>query len=237
MTTPFRPALAALLALGLALPAVAQDSAPAMPRVLTVTGTGHAAVAPDFASVNVGVITEADTAADALRDMSARLDAVMARLVAAGVLPEDMQTSQLMVNPIYDYSGSSSSGLIDGFNASSLLTVRVRDLANLGAVLDAVVQDGANQLNGVMFDLADRRPALDIAREAAVADARHRAELYATAAGVTLGDLVSLSEQLGYGGPAPMYDARIAMEESVPVPIAAGEVNIEASVTMTWEIQ
>jgi len=234
MFTNFRTLFpAVLLAVAVTLPAQAQEAAP--PRVITVTGEAVVAAIPDLAYVSIGVTEEATAAAEALRAMSEAMTAVMARLEAAGIAPTDLQTGQLSLEPRYDHSSNDGVPKMTGFVATTMLDVRVRDLDLLGTVLDAVVQDGANRLGGVRFDLTDREPALDAARRDAVAVARARAELYAEAAGVTLGDLQSLSEQQNYGGPQPMFARDMAME-SMPVPMAAGEVNLSASVTLVYAI-
>jgi uncharacterized protein len=169
--------------------------------------------------------------------MSLSMTAVMDRLATAGIAPVDIQTGQLTLDPVYDNSSYDSSGgsKIMGYVATTMVQVRVRDLTVVGTVLDAVVQDGANRLAGVSFDLADRGPAMDEARRRAVADAQARADLFATASGVTLGALITLTEQSGYMNPAPMFDARMA-DASMAVPVAGGEVSLQAMVTMVYAI-
>lgn len=224
--------------LPLALIAALMTAAPALadmaPRTITVTGEASVARPPDMATVMIGVTSVADTAAGALAANSADMQAVIERLKASGVGAGDLQTTGLSVNPNWSsYSSSSSRNKIDGFTATNMLTVGIRDLDALGAVLDAVVADGANTLNGVTFGLVDPRPALDEARREAVSDARARAEVIAAAAGVTLGDLVSVSEGGSFGGgPAPMYRA-----DSASVPIERGEVSYQANVTLVWELE
>jgi uncharacterized protein YggE len=118
--------------------------------------------------------------------------------------------------------------------ASNVVTIRARDLDRLGALLDAVVTTGANQLNSLTFGLSDPQPATDEARKRAVADARARAALYAEAAGVALGPILSITEGGGYQPPQPMYRRELAMDAGVPV--AGGEVSVSASVTITYAI-
>ncbi|NCO87606.1 MAG: SIMPL domain-containing protein [Rhodobacterales bacterium] len=223
----------ALLAGALALPLHAE--AADQPRVITVTGEASVTALPDLARISIGVSEQATSAQEALRAMSAGTAAVLARLEAAGIAATDMQTGQLSLEPQYDYSGYSGAPKMNGFVASTMIEVRVRDLALLGEVLDAVVADGANRLGGVSFDLAERRPALDAARRDAVAVARARAELFAQAAGVELGALMSLSENGGYSAPLPMF-ARGEMMDAASVPVAAGEVALQASVTLVYAI-
>jgi hypothetical protein len=225
-------ALALTSSLALPLPALAED---AVPPMITVTGTGTVEAAPDIATLSIGVTTMGETAAAALSANSAQVDAVMARLTAAGIEARDMQTSNLSLNPNWTgHDGSSTTGpTIAGFVASNMLTVRVRQLDGLGAVLDAAVADGANTLNGLSFGLADPAPVLDEARKEAVADARARAELLATAAGVKLGRVISISDGSMPSGPMPMFRADAA---AMAVPIASGELGLSASVTIFYEI-
>jgi uncharacterized protein YggE len=109
----------------------------------------------------------------------------------------------------------------------------VRDLAALGGVLDASIADGANTLNGITFELASPRPVLDEARKAAVADAAAKAALYATAAGVSLGKVISISEQQNYGVPMPVF---MEAKAASPVPVATGQIAMQTSVSITYQI-
>ncbi len=230
-----QPMLAVLFltaSLTLALPALADDAAKPM---ITVTGTGTVEAVPDIATLSIGVTTQGETAAEALTANSAALNAVMVRLTAAGIEARDMQTSNLSLNPNWTgYDSSSVAGpTIAGYVAANMLTVRVRALDGLGAVLDAAVADGANTLNGLTFGLADPEPALDAARQEAVADARARADLLATAAGVKLGRVLSISEVAAQMDPGPMFRAEAS---AAPVPVAGGELGLSASVTIFYEI-
>ena len=223
------PAAALAAALCSAAPSMAAD----MVRTITVTGDASISRAPDMATISIGVTSVGESAAEALGANSKTMEAVIARLKEKGIAAGDLQTSGLSVNPNYNSSYSSSSEqTASGFTAMNVLTVGIRDLDGLGGVLDAVVADGANTLNGVSFGLVDPRPALDEARKEAVADARARAEVLAAAAGVKLGDLVSITEGYGYGGgPAPMFRA-----EAASVPVERGEVSYQATTTVVWEL-
>ena len=216
------------LALSLATAAPAQDS----PALITVTGTATVEAAPDIATLTLGVTTEGATAADALRANSAAVAAVIARLTEAGIEASDLQTSNLSLNPVWGGYESSAPG-ITGYTAGNVLTVRVRKLDSLGAVLDAAVADGANTLNGLTFGLADPGPVLDQARAAAVADARARAELLAKAAGVRLGRLIAIAEAGGAPDPLPMFRAEVS---AAAVPVEAGALGLSASVTLEYEL-
>lgn len=218
------------MALTFGLPALAAADDPA--RSVTVTGEGTIAMAPDMATITIGVRHEAKTAHDALEQMSAGLAPVLALLAEEGVAETDIQTRNLSLDASYTYPEDEPPKLM-GYAAQSNVSVRLRDLDSLGTVLDAVVAQGANQLAGISFGLSDPAQAQADARRAAVADARARAELYADAAGVTLGDVQMISES-GAGAPAPMA---YAMRDSASVPIAAGEIEQHARVTIVYEIE
>lgn len=216
----------------LALPAFAADPVPA---TISVSGEGRVEVVPDLATVSLGVTTDADTASAAMAANSDAVAQVLERLKAAGIEPRDVQTSGLSLGPRYDYGrGDGTPPKLVGYTVSNMVTVRVRALDKLGGVLDGVVADGANTLNGLGFGLAEDGEARDEARRRAVADARRRAELYAEAAGVKLGRLVSINEAGGNYAPMPMAEAAFA--KSADVPIAAGEVGISANVSLLYEI-
>ncbi|OYX24057.1 MAG: hypothetical protein B7Z10_09940 [Rhodobacterales bacterium 32-66-7] len=232
-----RPFYPLILALGLALPlpAGAQTDPQALstatqPATLTVTGTGTVEAAPDLATLTIGVTTQGATASDALAANSDVLTAVMARLTTAGIEARDMQTSNLSVSP--NWTGyDSATPTISGYVAINTLTIRVRQMDGLGPVVDAAVSEGANTLNGLYFGLSDQEPVLNDARKLAVRDARARAEFLATAAGVTLGRVLSISEGGTGFDPMPAYRA-----EAASVPVAEGEIGLSASVTMVFEI-
>jgi uncharacterized protein len=218
------------LSTALALLLVQGASAQAQ-RTITVTGEGIVETAPDQATIALGVTTNAETAVAALAANSEAMTKMMEQLRAAGVAAADLQTSNLSLNPNWTSYGSSSSSEISGYVASNMLNVRVRDLAELGAILDAAVTDGANTMNGITFGLSEPNPVMNEARTRAVADATSRATVLATAAGASLGPIVSITEGGTFPGPAPMFRA-----ESTAVPVATGELAMTASVTVTFEI-
>lgn len=220
--------LSTAFALPLAAPTLAED----LPRTISVTGTGTIEAAPDMATLMIGVTTQGATAAEALAENSKATEAVIARLTTSGVAARDMQTSNLSINP--NWTGyDSSTPTISGYVASNMLTVRVRALDTTGAILDASVADGANTLNGLTFGLADPEPAYNDARREAVEDARAKAELLASAAGVKLGQVMSITDAGAMTDPAPMY--RDAISAS-PVPVVGGELGLVANVSVTWAI-
>ena len=233
MRDTLKPILCAIaLVLPMATAASAQEEA--LHRTLSVSAEGHVAVPPDMAIVRIGVVERRDTAAGALAAMSTATQAVLDRMTTAGVAADDMQTSQLMLNPVFESYGLSGDPKVSGFEASTMLTVRIVDMAIVGKVLDAAVQDGANRLDGIQFGLIEPEPHMDTARIEAVQTGRARAELLADAAGVTLGPLVSMTEQ---GGAAPVMMRMEDMAMSMSVPLAEGDVNVTASVHMVFAIE
>ncbi len=209
----------------LALPAFADGAS------VSATGIGTVEVEPDIATVSIGVTTQGDTAAASLTANSKAVEAVMARLTADGITATDMQTSNLYLSP--NWTGyDTGAPVISSYVASNMLTVTVRDLSKLGAILDSSVSDGANTLNGVTFGLADPEPVLNEARKEAVVVAQTKAELLATAAGMKLGNIISITESSAANMPYPMYDEAAA----APVPVAGGALGLSASVTVLYEI-
>lgn len=207
---------------------------PAFAGQLTVSGQGSIAVAPDMATITIGVNHQAKTASDAVSQMSEAMTDVITLISEAGIGAQDMQTSALRVDRIENYNNQTGKAEFEGFRASNRLTVRVLELDQLGPLLDAVFKNGANDLGQLQFGVQDPAPHEDAARRAAVAEARAKAEVYADAAAVTLGDLVSLSESGGRGGPVPMMEMAMRADS---VPVAAGEMAITATVTMVYETQ
>jgi len=207
-------------------------AAPAFAGELTVSGTGSIAAVPDMATITIGVTQRADSASQAVRMMSDAMRGIMGVIGDAGVAQTDMQTSSLRVDRIENYNNVTGQSEFEGFRASNRLTVRVLDLDSLGVLLDAVFQNGANDLGQLQFGVQDPAPLEEAARRAAVADARAKAEVYADAAAVILGDLISLNENGGRGGPVPMMEMAMRADS---VPVAAGEVAINATVTLVYE--
>lgn len=233
---------AALLAMLVAGPAARAQTAagpgPAIGPTISVTGEGSVSRAPDMATIRLGVAAEGQTAEAALAQASAQLDGVLKRLAAEGIAPRDIQSTGLNLSPRWDnpQAGSTRPPRIVGFEAEGSIGVKVRALDHLGTVLDAVVKDGANRLSGLDFGLAEPGPARDEARKAAVADAIHRAELYAAAAGVKLGAVQQISDESG-SPPVPMMKAApMAFAAAAPVPVAAGEMEVTAEVQMVFAI-
>ncbi|MBA86184.1 SIMPL domain-containing protein [Thalassobius sp. S69A] len=222
--------IALMIALmGAALPAMADE----IQRQITVTGEGTVQMAPDMAVISLGVTHQDKDAARAMARASGAAADVLERLSTMGIAARDVQTSSVTLSPIYTRRKDAGPMEIEGFRAGLSMSVRVRDLPKLGAVLGAVVQDGANQFSGLQFALSQPQEAQDAARKDAVADALRKAGLYAQAAGASLGDVLQISENGGYSAPK----MRMAADMAESVPIAEGELNISQSVTLVIELK
>ena len=221
---------------GLALPAYAGS--------ISIEGRGEVTAAPDMAQINSGVTTQGATAREALDANTAAMAELIAELKATGIEARDIQTSGFTVNPNYVYTeerdanGYSLPPKINGYQVSNTVTVTIRALDTLGSVLDKSVTIGANTINGVTFGVADPSKLYDEARKSAFADARAKAELYATAAGGTLEDIESISETQGFNSPQPvaMYSMR-AEAASADVPVEGGELSFSINVNVQWDLE
>lgn len=217
-------------------PYAAQAQSAEAPRQISVSGTGRVDLAPDMATVRIGVTHQDEDAAAALQQTSDAVAAMLARLTELGIAPRDVQTAGLSLNPVWrDRPEQQGQPMPWGFEASNVVSLRLRDIAALGEVLDALVADGANRLDGVSFGLQDPEASMDEARRLAVADARRKATLFAEAAGVALGKVIDLTET-GMATPRPQMMEMAAMRAD-SVPVAAGEVGITASVQMTFALE
>lgn len=204
---------------------------------IIVTGEGRVALAPDMAAITLGVRHRGDTAQEAMARVTADVAGILGALTNLGVAGIDQQTSGFYLRPVYNSRGINDGSPPDlvGYEAGNTVTVRVRDLSILGSTLDAVIEIGANEFNGLRFDLQDPSAAQSLARQLAVADARAKAEELAQAAGIELGPLVRLSEVGGHAGPRMMEMS--AGRASMDSAIASGEVGVEARVTLVFEIR
>lgn len=225
---------AVTLAFAIAVPVPGHAESPGL---LTVSGQGEAAAKPDMATVRIGTVSEADTAAAALTENSTELQAVIDQVKSAGVEPRDIQTSGFSVSPRYaDQRNSSTERHIVGYVVSNAVTVRIRKLDGLGALLDTLVKAGANDIGGIQFAISDTSELKDTARIAAIADAKHKAEIYAKAAGVELGAIRAIDEG-GVDIPRPQPMMRMEAMASAPMPVEAGEETVSARVRLVFEIQ
>lgn len=233
----FQPSAAALslLLATLTLPGIA--SADGAPRTITVSAEGAVRTKPDMATVSIAIGRRAETPQEALAQVSAAMSPVIERLIAAGVSSSDIQTTMLALEADYEWTDGTEEFL--GYMAGAQLTVTILDLDRLDGILGAVVAEGVNRILGVRFGLRDEATALDTARVAAVAAARDRAQLYAEAAGVDLGDLLTLNERQGETMDLAAYTGTRVVAVAPPdaaVETAAGEMISTVSVTLVYEI-
>ena len=241
--------LFAMLALAGALcasPALAQtaslNTSPA--GTLSLVGEGRITGTPDVAVIRTGVVTLGKTARDALTANTAAMEKLFALLHQSGIKYEDIQTSDFSVQPQYDYSNQRNSDgytpppRIAGYQVSNNVAVKIRETETLGKILDQLVSAGSNQINSVSFSLADPAPLLAEARRAAMADAIAKARLYADAAGVQLGNIISITEGNPTPPPLPQPDMIVARmaAEAAPVPVAAGTMETVRQVSVVWQL-
>ena len=232
--TKHRAPLLAAIAAGtlLAAPTLAQTVPPAM---ISVTGEATVSVPPDQAQIDAGVATEAKTAREASDANNAAMGKVLLALKGAGLEEKDFQTSRLSLQP---QSAPSRNGpgpsTIVGYRASNRVRIRLHDVTKVASVIDTLVAAGANDLGGISFSVSNASKLLDDAREQAVADARRKAEIYAKAAGVTLGAPLSISEG---GAPGPLAFRKMAAPMAAAAPVAPGEETLAVTVSVSWAIK
>jgi len=211
----------------------------AMIPQISVVGSGLVYATPDIAYINVGVRSQADTVAEALELNNAQATAIKDTMVAQGVDEKDIQTSSFNVYPQsdYDFQGAITRTY---FSVENNVYVTVRNLESLGVVLDAVAKSGANNIYGITFDVQDKTEAQSTARTMAVESARMQAQELAVAAGVELGDILSISTYSSYAQPyygMGMGGGGAEAAYSQAVPIAAGQMQVNAEVTMVFRIK
>ena len=231
MRNPIAVALATFVLLAATSMVAAEEPAPS----ITVIGSGAASGPSDTAEVTAGVVTQAATAAQALGQNSAAMEQVLKALTALGIAARDIHTTNVSIVPQRAQSQTSRQqpAAVVGYEVTNQVRVRVRNLATLGRLLDTLVSQGANALGGIAFAIADPAPLLEQARIKAIADARQKAQVYATAAGVKLGRVIFIRDAAA-GGPRPMAARAMA---SAAVPIAPGEQELEVSVSVTYALE
>lgn len=220
--------------LGAAGPALAQTT-PILPdgTILDITAEGRTARVPDVATIRAGVVTQGATAAAALSDNAGRMARVLAALKKAGVAPRDIRTATVSLSPQYKYADGQAP-TITGYQANNSVSVRFRDVARSGAILDALVAEGANQIDGPTLAIDQPATALDEARVAAVKTAQERAALYAKAAGLSVSRIVSIAESGSSDGDQPRPVLFRAAKAADTTQIAAGETEVSVSLTVRF---
>lgn len=242
-----RTLLAVLLSLLSALPSRAQAARPEVPPylpstpvpVLTVSGDGEARVAPDEATVRLGMLAQAPTARAVQEEVNRTVNAVLAAVRKLGVPAEQIQTSELNLNPVYAQNrGNEGEPRIAGYQASNVVTILLRKLDQVGPVIDAGLGAGANRLDGVSFGLRDDQGARAQALTEAVAAARAKAQALAQALKLRLVRILEVAEGGVQVTPQPMMKSRVMMQAGMAesTPVAAGQVGVNATVTVRWEI-
>ena len=223
----------------LQVPSLAQDTGSSdtttAQRTVTVNGTATIKAAPDEAVISLGVQTQAATAQGALTQNAERMMAVLQALVGQGISKDDVATSYVSLYPTYGNSGME----ITGYQAANQIDVTVRDMNKVGPVIDSGVGAGANLSNGISFLLSDQNHGVNEALQAAVADARSKAETLAAAGDVQLGQVVTIVEGSSPSSVPPIYYERDAMavaDGSVSTPIQPPTLETQVSVSVTWEL-
>ena len=229
------------LALALTAPAMAQEMVAVAPAIagtrLDVVASGEVSAVPDIATIGAGVVTQAATAVAAMSENARRTSATVAAIRKAGVADRDIQTTAISLSPQYRYADNQPP-VITGYQASSRVSIRFRDVKAAGPILDSLVAAGANQIDGPTLSIDKPEPLLDQAREKAVAAARARALLYARAAGLQVKRIVAISEGSNDAMPRPMPMMMMARgkEAAADSSVEAGEQKLSISVSVTFEL-
>jgi hypothetical protein len=202
--------------------------------MISVTGEAAVSVAPDQAQIEGGVTLDAKSAREASEANNAAMGKVLLALKAASVDEKDVQTYRLSLQPQYAPNRPGPSPVV-GYRASNRVTVRLHDVTRVAGTIDTLVGAGATDIGGINFSVSNASKLLDDAREQAITDARRKAEIYARAAGVTLGAPLSISEE---GAPGPMLFRKMAVGMAAsPAPVALGEETLHVTVSVSWAIK
>jgi hypothetical protein len=219
---------------GATVPALAQQpQSPALARIVVI-GEGSVTLPPDCAQIKSGVTTRAKTVKEASDANAKIMAAIIAALQNSGIEQKDVQTSEFSVQPVYVQPQGNGEAKLTGFSVSNRVDVKVRQIGKLGDIIDQLVAAGATNIGDVEFLLVDPSKALDQARTAAFADAQRKAELYAKAAGLSMGSVVWITEDSAAAPPMPMAAMRGGV--APPPPIAAGEDTLQAQITVGFDI-
>ena len=228
--------LAGIVGVLYARPATAQSNV-GVPGMRQVTVVGHSEVKgrPDTATIQIGVETEAPAAKDALAKNTDQAQAIQAKLKDLGVAEQDMQTSNFNIYPTYATDGRQ----ITGYHVSNSVIVKIRDLDKAGNLLDQVVQAGANSINSINFSVDDPNALLSQARTQAMQDAHARADQLAKAGGAAVGDVLTITENVGSQPPPPVMYAAPAADagQSKAVPVQPGEQSFSIDVQVTFALR
>ena len=232
MRSHIRPVLIVLsFAIGAPVHAVPADG-----TLLNVSANAEARRLPDVATISAGVVTQAVDGNSAMRQNAEQMARVMDAIRAAGIAEKDIQTSGINLNPQYRYT-ENEAPKITGYQARNVVSLKVRDIARLGKVLDALAAQGANEINGPSFEIDQPEPVYDEARLAALKKAQARAETYAKALGLRVRRIVSISEGGGFQPPVPMVRARAMMAKAeMDTSVSPGETTVSVNLDVVFEL-
>jgi uncharacterized protein len=232
--------VATLGTIGLITTIVQAQPAPFMRHLggtrLELLAEGAVTAKPEIATLSAGVVTQSSSAAEAMRANAQAMAKTFVALRKAGVAERDIQTASLSLSPQYRYA-ENQPPMITGYQASNQVNVRFRDIAKAGAIIDALVASGANQINGPSFELADPAVALDQARREAIATARSRAELYAKAAGLRVKRIIVISEAGAAEPPRPVMAMAKAEASDASTALAPGEQRLAVTLNVSFELE
>ena len=237
-----RSALLAASALAVSLPAVSAQAQAIPAQAITgtrldIVANGEVNRVPDVARINAGVVTQSRTATEAISQNAQQMNRVIAALKKAGIAERDIQTSSINLQPEYRYA-ENQPPVLTGYRASNEVSVKFRDIAETGSILDALVAQGANQINGPMLTIDKPEEALDEARQKALDVARARAELYARATGKRVKRVLSISESGAVPPPYPIPVMRMeAAAQDASSKIVPGEQTLSITLSVTYEIE
>ena len=211
-----------------------QPQSSAEARVIVI-GEGSERVAPDYAHVESGVTTRAKTVKEATDANSKLMAAITSALRDSGIAQVDIQTSRFSIQPVYAPQEPRAEPKLTGYSVSNQVRVNIRQIGMVGEVLDRLVAAGVTNVGNIAFLVTDPSKALDQAREAAIADARRKAEVYVRASGLQLGKVIWITEESGFA-PLPMRAGAPSGMAATSVPISAGEDTLHARVTVGFDI-
>jgi uncharacterized protein YggE len=218
----------------LAVRAQAQQPQSAPEARVVVVGEGSVGVTPDYAQIQSGVTTRGKTVKEAADANAKLMTAITAALLESGIAQNDVQTSRFSIQPVYAPQAPGTEPKLAGYSVSNQVTVKIRQIGKVGDLLDRLVTAGVTDVGNIAFMVSDSSKALDQAREAAIADARHKAEVYAQASGLRLGQVVWVTEEAGSSPVVAMRAGAVAMAS--PAPIATGEDTLRARVSVGFDI-
>lgn len=205
-------------------------------RAVAVSGTGMVKAKPDMARISTGVVSEGESAKEALDKNNAAMSKVTEELKTQGVAAKDIQTMNFSVHPKYQHFENGKPPAIIGYRVVNSVRIAVRDLDALGPILDKVVELGSNQIGGIEFSIAESEPLKNDARKKAIANARAKAELYAKEAGTGLGEILSITENFTGDPPRPEFRAT-AQASGTSTPIEPGEHTVRVRIHATWALK